>query len=135
MGARILLIEDNMHDRSLVAFLLKAFGHLPLVAATGAEGLELARSEDPDLILMDILMPGMDGYETLQAIRRDPELAGKRVVAVTILSSPGQREALLAAGFDGYIPKPLLPEEFADQLDEHVPAHLRSRRPLGKGGS
>jgi CheY-like chemotaxis protein len=134
MGATVLLIEDNLHDRSLVAFLLEAFGHTPIVASNGEQGLELLRTEDPDLVLMDILMPGMDGHDTLHAIRADPVLAEKRVVALTILSSPGQREALLAEGFDGYIPKPLLPEEFADRLDEHVPAKRRSTRTVPGGG-
>lgn len=119
---RILAIEDNVHDRSLVAFLLTAFGYDALTAERGAEGVETARRELPDLILLDILMPGMDGFATLRALREEPLLKRTPVVALTILSSAEERRTALAAGFDGYIAKPILPEGFAELVAELVAA-------------
>ena len=132
MGARILIVEDNEHDLALVRFLLKAFGHEPLRARGGREGVDLAARERPDLILMDILMPLIDGFEAMRLIRAEPELAHTPIVALTILGSRMEREAALKAGFDGVIVKPIAPESFVGEVDEYVPAALRSR-PTGNG--
>jgi PleD family two-component response regulator len=71
MGAQIMVVEDNQHDRSLVAFLLEAFGHAAVISTNGLEAIERAHTATPDLILMDILMPGLDGYATLRRLRED----------------------------------------------------------------
>jgi len=129
VGAQILLIEDNPDDRSLCGFLLEAYGHDPVLATSVEEGIELARSKRPDAILLDVMLPGLGGEAVLAELRRDRNLDEVPIVAVTVMTSPGQREHLLAAGFDGYIPKPLLPKEFARQLDQHLPSGRRSRIP------
>ena len=126
MGARILIVEDNEHDLALVRFLLDAFGHQPLRAQGGREGVELAKQEGPDLILMDIRMPLVDGFEATRMIRAEPELAGTPIVALTILGSSMEREAALRAGFDGVIVKPIVPESFVGEVDAYIPTALRS---------
>ena len=126
MGARILIVEDNEHDLALVRFLLDAFGHQPLRAQGGREGVELAKRERPDLILMDILMPLIDGFEAMRLIRAEPDLAETPIVALTTLGSSMEREAALRAGFDGVIVKPIVPESFVGEVDAYIPTALRS---------
>ena len=117
MGFRILMIEDNPDNLELMRYLLKAFGHTPLTAEEGAEGIELARRENPDLIICDIQLPGMSGYEVAKALKADGRLAGIPLVAVTALAMVGDRDRILAAGFDGYISKPIVPETFLKQVE------------------
>lgn len=119
---RILLIEDNPDNRELMAYLLRARGHEVLLADGGPIGIELARTSSPDAILLDLHMPGMDGYETAGAIRRDPQLRRIPVVAVTALAMVGDREAVLRRGFDGYIPKPITPETFGAEVEASLVA-------------
>jgi CheY-like chemotaxis protein len=114
---RVVVIEDNPDNQQLVSYLLRGFGHEPLLASGGAEGVELARAERPDLVLLDLHMPGMDGYETAARIRAHPELEATPVVAVTALAMVGDREAVLARGFDGYISKPIDPESFVGEIE------------------
>jgi len=120
MPARILVIEDNAENLELMTYLLKAFGHTVLSARDGEEGLALARSEPPDLIVSDVQMPKMDGYQVIREVRRDPRLAQLPVVAVTAYAMRGDRDKVLAAGFDGYISKPIVPEEFASQIEGYL---------------
>ena len=123
--ARILIVEDNNENLELIRFVLEAFGHAPLVATSGREGVDTALRERPELILMDLQMPGMDGFEALQQIRREPSLAATPIVAVTALAMVGDRERALRAGFDGYITKPNDPATFAPALDEFLPSSGR----------
>ena len=115
--ARILVIEDNPANRDLMVYLLTAFGHTPLQAADGPTGLSLAQSERPDLILCDLQLPILSGYEIIRALRANAEHASLRVVAVTAYAMLGNREEALAAGFDGYIAKPIEPETFVSQIE------------------
>lgn len=115
--ARILIIEDNPANVELMSFLLGAYGHTPLTAADGARGVAAARSERPDLIACDVNLPGMDGFAVLAALKGDPALAGVPILAVTALAMSGDREKVLAAGFDGYISKPIEPESFVAELE------------------
>jgi len=110
-----------------MAYLLAAFGHQALEAHEGAEGIEMARREKPDLILLDIHMPRMDGYEVARHLSADPECSQIPIVAVTALAMVGDREKILASGFSGYIAKPLDPEAFSTQVQGflgagHAPA-------------
>jgi two-component system cell cycle response regulator len=114
------VIEDNPTNLELVVYLLNASGHEPTAAKEGAEGIEIARREKPDLILVDIHMPKMDGYEVVRHLRGDPECRHIRTVAVTALAMVGDREKLLAFGFDGYISKPLDPETFPEKVQEFL---------------
>jgi two-component system cell cycle response regulator len=115
--ARILIIEDNPANIELMSFLLGAYGHTPLSAADGPRGVAAARSERPDLIACDVNLPGMDGFAVLAALKTEPQLAGVPILAVTALAMAGDREKLLAAGFDGYISKPIEPESFVAELE------------------
>lgn len=115
MGARILIVEDNPQNLELMRYLLAAFGHEVLTARDGAEAAEVLRSDRPDLILCDIQMPRMDGYELVAWIRSRADLASVPVVAVTAFAMVGDRERILGAGFDGYLSKPIAPETFVGQ--------------------
>ncbi|MEO7497600.1 MAG: EAL domain-containing protein [Massilia sp.] len=117
MPARILIIEDNPTNMELMGYLLTAFGHLPLMAYDGASGVAMARAERPDLILCDVHLPHMDGLSVVAALRADPALAAMPVLAVTALAMVGDRERLLAAGFDGYVGKPIEPDSFLAMLE------------------
>jgi CheY-like chemotaxis protein len=113
-----------------MVYLLTAFGHEALEAHEGVEGVEKARRERPDLILLDIHMPRMDGYEVARNLGGDPECARIPIVAVTALAMVGDREKILASGFSGYIAKPLDPAVFPTQvqgfLGERKPPEPRS---------
>jgi CheY-like chemotaxis protein len=103
----MLLIDDSEDIRALVRLLLTADGHEVLDAESGAQGLELARRHRPDLILTDMAMPGLSGWDLIRALRADPELAAIPAVALTDHAMKGDREHALAAGFHGFIPKPI----------------------------
>jgi len=105
-----------------MSYLLTAFGHETLEAHEGAEGIEKARREKPDLILLDIHMPRMDGYEVARILSADPECSQIPIVAVTALAMVGDREKILASGFSGYIAKPLDPEAFSAQVQGYLGA-------------
>lgn len=112
-----------------MVYLLTAFGHQTLEAHDGAEGVQRARQEKPDLILLDIHMPRMDGYEAVRHLRASPETAAIPVVAVTALAMVGDREKILLSGFDGYIGKPLDPETFGAQVHAYLGAAHPPSRP------
>jgi CheY-like chemotaxis protein len=117
MKARILYIEDNESNMYLVTYILQSRGHEVLQAWDGAEGVGLARSALPDLILLDIQLPGMNGYETARRIRAEPELAGIPMVALTSYAMAGDQEKALGAGCNGYIEKPINPDTFVAQIE------------------
>ncbi len=114
-----------------MVYLLTAFGHEALEAHDGKEGIERARREKVDLILLDIHMPRMDGYEAARHLGEMPECAAIPIVAVTALAMVGDREKILASGFNGYIAKPLDPETFAAQVQGYLgAAHPPVTRPV-----
>src|SRR4051812_2065122 len=110
MSARILIIEDKQANLDLMTYLLEAFGHSVKTAMDGEEGLAALRREAPDVVVCDINLPRIDGYEVARQIRADPALRPLPLIAVTALAMVGDREKVLAAGFDGYIAKPIAPE-------------------------
>jgi CheY-like chemotaxis protein len=116
MSSRILVIEDNASSLELMVYLLKSFGHVPFPARDGEEGIEVARSERPDLILCDVQLAAMDGHEVCRRLKRDPVLRSIPLVALTAYAMVGDREKMLAEGFDGYLSKPVNPEQIMDQL-------------------
>jgi len=120
MKARILLIEDNAQNRYLATFLLEQRGHVVLQAETGPQGLEMAARERPDLILLDIQLPGMDGHAVARALKSDPHLKTIPIVAVTSYAMVGDREKCLAAGAEGYIEKPINPESFVAEIERFL---------------
>lgn len=116
---KVLVVEDNERNMYLISFILEKMGHRVVQADTGEKGVELASLEQPDLILMDIQLPGMDGLETTKIIRRSRDVP---IIAITSFAMSGDRERLLAAGCSGYIEKPINPEtimaEIAAYLDK-----------------
>lgn len=107
MARRILIIEDNQANLDLMVYLLQAFDYQVSSAANGQEGLAIAALEQPDVIVCDIQMPVMDGYQVIHELKRTPALAGIPTIAVTAFAMPGDREKIMAAGFDGCITKPI----------------------------
>lgn len=105
--AKILLVEDNELNRDMLSRRLIRRGYAVVVAEDGEQGLELARSERPDLILMDMSLPGIDGWEATRRLRADPEIAGARVIALTAHAMAGDRERAIEAGCDDYDTKPV----------------------------
>lgn len=105
--ARILIIEDSPLNLELLTFVLSTAGHDLLQADRALRGIEIARQASVDLILMDINMPGMDGVEAARTLRAHPETRGIPIVAVTALAMAGDKERIIAAGFDDYIAKPV----------------------------
>lgn len=122
MNERILLIEDNANNRYLVTFLLEAAGCEVLQACDGPSGLALAARAQPSLILLDIQLPGMDGYAVARALKGDAATAAVPIVAVTSHAMAGDREAALEAGCDGYLTKPIDPDSFVDTVRRHLAA-------------
>jgi two-component system cell cycle response regulator DivK len=116
MSAKILLVEDNEQNRYLATFLLEKAGHTVLHAQTGNEALSIASAERPDLVLMDIHMPEMDGYEAAQRLRTMPGLEHIPVVAVTSYAMLGDRDKAMQLGFVGYIEKPISTETFLNDI-------------------
>jgi two-component system cell cycle response regulator DivK len=116
----VLLVEDNEVNRYLVRFVLEKGGCRVITAENGREALELARLHRPDLILMDIQMPVMDGYEATQQLKADPALRLIPVVALTAYAMPHEREQAMAAGCSGHIEKPINTGTFLDQLTGFV---------------
>jgi two-component system, cell cycle response regulator DivK len=116
--ALILIVEDNEHNMKLVRDVLGHVGYRTLEAGDAELGIELARTHRPDLILMDVQLPGMNGMEALARLRSDPVTAELRVVAVTAFAMKEDRARILAAGFDGYLEKPLDVRAFPAQVSE-----------------
>jgi len=110
--ARILIIEDNAANMKLACLLLQNAGHEAISAVDAETGLTLARAERPDLILMDIQLPGMDGLEATAILKRDDATRAIPVIALTALAMKGDEERIRAAGCDGYVAKPLAYREF-----------------------
>jgi adenylate cyclase len=123
-GELILVVEDNERNRKLVVDVLEYAGMRVVVAATGSEGIESALEHSPDLVLMDIGLPDIDGVQALESLRADPRTAAIPVVAVTAYAMSGDRQSILDKGFDGYIPKPIDVKAFASQVERHL---LRAR--------
>jgi CheY-like chemotaxis protein len=111
-GKLVLVVEDNPINMELVRDVLRAKGYRTLEATSGEAALELVEQETPDLILLDIQLPGMDGVATLARLRQGPSTAATTVVALTAQAMDGDRESFLDAGFDGYISKPIDVPEF-----------------------
>ena len=120
--ARILIIEDNEANMKLACLLLANEGHVALCAGDAEIGLTLARAEHPDLILMDIQLPGMDGLEATALLKRDAATRDIPVIALTALAMKGDEERIRAAGCDGYIAKPMAYKAFLATIAEHLAA-------------
>lgn len=116
----VLYIEDNPNNRLLVRRLLMAEGFEVSEADNALDGIEMAKTNPPDVILMDIQMPDMDGVTATREIRNIPQIAEMRIVALTAHAMTGDREQYLEAGCDGYISKPINVDTFVDELMQYI---------------
>jgi two-component system cell cycle response regulator DivK len=114
---RILIVEDNRDSRELVAKILTARGYVVLEAHDGIEALQMTESERPDLILMDISLPKIDGHEATRRLKSDEKLCAIPVIALTAHAMKGDREKAMTAGCSGYITKPINIRELPDQIE------------------
>jgi two-component system, cell cycle response regulator DivK len=119
-GKRILVIEDHEENRRLLRDLLTSFGYELIEAVTGEDGVIAAEKERPDLILMDIQLPGIDGYETTRRIKANPALNRIPVIAVTSYALSGDDIKAFAAGCDGYVTKPFDPADLLEKIREYL---------------
>jgi two-component system, cell cycle response regulator DivK len=117
-GERVLVVEDNEKNMKLFRDVLRATGYETLEAATGEQAVELARANEPALVLMDVQLPGIDGVEALAQLRGDARTASIPVLALTAQAMQGDRERFLDAGFDGYLSKPVNVVELINAVRE-----------------
>jgi two-component system, cell cycle response regulator DivK len=127
MNKKVLYIEDNEQNLYLITYILEKNGYEVIAARDGQQGIEAASRIQPALILLDIQLPGMDGYTVARRLRESPVLASIPIIAVTSYAMVGDRERSLEAGCTGYIEKPINPETFLSQIE----AHLGERRSSG----
>ena len=121
MNRTILLIEDNEQNRYLATFLLEQQGYRVISAPDGRQGIETAQKIVPDLVLLDIQLPAMDGHAVARALRAIDSLHATPVIAVTSYAMVGDREKCLASGCNGYIEKPINPETFVAEIGKFLP--------------
>jgi two-component system, cell cycle response regulator DivK len=119
--ARVLVVEDNPANMTFAVFLLESAGHSVLTATDAEAGFALAREHGPDLILMDIQLPGMDGLQATTLLKADPATRGIPVIALTALAMKGDEERIRSAGCDGYIAKPISYKEFLAAITTRLP--------------
>ncbi len=120
MNKRVLIVEDNEQNLYLLSFILQKRGYEVVAAHDGQQGIDMALSMIPDLILLDIQLPVMDGYAVARALRADPRLDRVPIVAVTSYAMTGDRERTIEAGCNGYIEKPINPDTFLQQVEAHL---------------
>jgi two-component system, cell cycle response regulator DivK len=118
MPHKILIVEDNENNRNLLWDIMTFHGYEVSIAADGQEGVALARELMPDLILMDIQMPGMDGITAGGILKGDPATSGLKIIALTSFAMRGDHENFLAAGFDGYLSKPISTRDLPDLVKQ-----------------
>ncbi len=121
MPARILVIEDDPNSLELMTYLLTAFGHSAFSATDGEEGLQAVYREVPDLIVCDIQIPKVNGYQVAHRLKADTAFRAIPLIAATAFAMVGDRDKVMAAGFDGYITKPIEPETFVSQVEAFLP--------------
>jgi two-component system cell cycle response regulator DivK len=130
-GELVLIVEDNELNLKLARDVLRLAGYRTLEARTAAEGLALARAHRPDLVLLDVRLPDTDGVAALGRLRAAPATAAIPVVALTALAMEGDRARFLAAGFDGYLPKPLDVRRFPEQVRQFCERAAQREQPGG----
>ena len=126
--AKVLVVEDNPQNMTLATFLLESAGHIVLRAADAEVGLTLAGAEQPDLILMDIQLPGMDGLQATALLKADAATRDIPVIALTALAMKGDEARIRAAGCDGYIAKPLSYKDFLETISTQLEKRIAGSR-------
>ncbi len=120
MKAKILVIEDNEQNLYLTTFIMVKNGYQVIQARNGVEGIKKASQEKPDLIILDIQLPLLDGYEVVRRLKKNPETSNIPIIAVTSYAMTGDREKILDSGCSGYIEKPINPDTFLEQVKGHL---------------
>ena len=121
MSRLILVVEDHEDNRRILRDLLTSAGYQLIEAETGPDGVEMAKAHQPDLILMDLQLPGIDGYEAARQIRSEPKLTSVVIIAVTSYALSGDEQRALAAGCNAYVCKPYSPRELLAKIRELLP--------------
>lgn len=124
MAKKILVVEDNDQNRTLISDVLEYYGYTVIEAVDGADGVAKASEHLPDLILLDIQMPVMNGFAALQALRDAPLMREIRVIALTSFAMKGDRERIMATGFQGYIAKPIDTRELPRMVEQFLEGSL-----------
>ena len=124
MKTKILIIEDNEQNMYMLTFLLESSDYEILQAFNGPDGIKMAIERNPDIILLDIQLPEMDGYTVARNIREKENLTKTPIIAVTSYAMPGDREKVMEAGATGYIEKPIDPDTFINQMNSFLPDEL-----------
>ncbi len=117
---RVLVVEDNLDNLALVRFLLNRAGYEVLSAGSGVDALRVAREEHPELILMDMAIPEMDGWTAAKELKADPATQKIPVVALTAFTLPGDRRRAMEAGCEGFIPKPMNVTDFIEEINTYI---------------
>ena len=133
--AHIVVIEDDPASLELILYLLDAFGYPVRGESDGVVGLDAVRRDPPDLVVCDIHLPGLDGLEIARQLRADAALRAIPLIAVTASAMVGDRQSVLAAGFDAYIAKPIVPETFVRQIEAFLPVAQRTGATPTAGGA
>ena len=120
MKANILIIEDNEQNLYLITFILESRGHTIIPAMDGESGIRIAGEIKPDIILLDIQLPGLDGYEVAKRLRNNPDLKNISIVSVTSYAMVGDKEKALESGCTGYIEKPINPDTFPVEVEKFL---------------
>jgi two-component system cell cycle response regulator DivK len=121
MNKRILVVEDQEDNRQIIRDMLSATDYEIMEAESGEQALEAVAKQRPDLILMDIQLPGMDGYEATRRIKADPALRSIPIIAVTSYALSGEEQKARAAGCDEYVPKPYSPRQLLAKIRQYLP--------------
>jgi two-component system cell cycle response regulator DivK len=120
MAARVLVVEDDLDNRRIVVKVLTSAGHQMLEATDGASAIAVARREHPDVIIMDLALPGMDGWEASRRLKADPETADIPIIALTAFAMRGDEERAREAGCDAYLSKPCRPQAIRDAVQRFL---------------
>ena len=118
--SRFLVVEDNPNNIKLITLVLKRYGHEAITAITGEEGVEKAITEQPEIILMDILLPGIDGLEATRRIRKIGSMKDIPIIAITSYAMAGDRENIIEAGCNGYFEKPINPLTIMEDIEKVI---------------
>lgn len=122
--SKILVVEDNPNNMKLITMVLKRNEYETIEAVTGEEGVEMAASENPDIILMDIQLPGIDGYETTRQIKELESMKGVPIIAITSYAMAGDRETVMEAGCSGYLEKPINPLTIMNPIEKIIKGNV-----------
>jgi len=131
MRTKILIIEDNEQNMYMLTYLLQSEGYEIIQAYSGITGVEFAKKEKPDIVLLDIQLPEMDGYEVAEKLIQIEEMKDTPIIAVTSYAMPGDKEKALESGATGYIEKPINPDTFISQMESFLPKHLIKNKSVG----